>query len=120
MSVPRTFADLRILVVDDDSNSVDIMQKLIKFYGATVYAAVNGADGLEKARAHQPDFIISDLSMPVLDGWQMIKALKEDEQTAHIPIVALTAHAMVGDREKALAVGCHNYLSKPFAPQYVH
>ena len=102
-----------ILVVEDDPSSRDIAQMMLKHYGATVHVAENGLEGLEKARSVKPRFILSDLSMPVMDGWDMIIQLKSDKETSGIPIIALTAHAMVGDREKAMSVGCHNYLTKP-------
>lgn len=102
-----------ILIVDDDRKTLHFMKELIEFCGADVYTAENGQQGLEQVQVVQPDFIIADLSMPVMDGWQMIEQLKKDRSTAHIPIIALTAHAMVGDRERAIAAGCHNYLSKP-------
>ena len=105
-----------ILVVDDDPSSRDIARMMLMHYGATVHIAVNGKEGLEKASIVAPQFILSDLSMPVMDGWEMIIELKTDRNTAHIPIIALTAHAMVGDREKAIAVGCHNYMTKPLSP----
>ncbi len=114
------FNDWKILIVDDDPFGLNIMEILLKHYGATIYTALNGKLGLEAARLHHPDMIISDLSMPEMDGWQMIEALKADRATASIPIVALTAHAMVGDRERAIAAGCHNYLTKPVhAPTFI-
>jgi len=109
--------DWTILLVDDDQKSLEIMVELTTFFGATAHRAENGKAGLELARTVQPDFILTDLSMPVMDGWEMIKQLKNDPALAKIPIIALTAHAMVGDREKALAAGCHNYLSKPLRPE---
>ncbi len=105
-----------ILVVDDDPSSRDIARMMLMHYGATVHIATNGQEGLEIVSKVNPRFIISDLSMPVMDGWEMTKALKKNRATATIPIIALTAHAMVGDRENALAVGCHNYMTKPLSP----
>jgi len=106
-----------VVVVDDDPKSLEILFELTSFFGATVHKAVNGKDGLELVQTLYPDFVVADLSMPVMDGWQMIKRLKADPMTRPIPIIALTAHAMAGDREKALAAGCHNYLSKPLRPE---
>ncbi|MBX3061863.1 MAG: response regulator [Anaerolineae bacterium] len=105
-----------VLIVDDDPASLDIASIMLRHYGALVHTAVNGAAGLAKAQELLPRFILSDLSMPVMDGWEMIRRLKADPLTTSIPIIALTAHALMGDREKALLAGCHNYLSKPLTP----
>jgi two-component system response regulator len=78
-----------------------------------VYTASNGKEGLKVTQEVQPRFVISDLSMPVMDGWGFINAVKNDRRLAHTPVIALTAHAMIGDRERAIAVGFHNYLTKP-------
>jgi CheY-like chemotaxis protein len=75
--------------------------------------AVNGAEGVELAAAEKPDLILMDLSLPVMDGWEATRRLKGDEALKSIPIIALTAHAMQGDEEKARAAGCDNYLTKP-------
>jgi CheY-like chemotaxis protein len=105
-----------VLVVDDDPDSLNIVEALTTYYGANTHIAINGHQGLELARQLRPTIIITDLSMPVMDGWKMIEKLKNDRTTAEIPIIALTAHAMIGDRERAIAAGCHNYLSKPLMP----
>lgn len=112
----KVFHSLKILVVDDDPAGLELILTLLKHHGATSTGATNGAEGLAFARQLKPHFIISDLSMPVMNGWQMIKELKQDRETMEIPIIALTAHVMRGDREKAIAAGCHNYLSKPIDP----
>lgn len=105
-----------IVVVDDDPFSLDVARIILSHYGATVHTATNGQEGLERVRAVNPRFIISDISMPVMDGWEMVRRLKGDGRTANIPVIALTAHAMIGDRERAIAAGCHNYMSKPLTP----
>ncbi len=110
------FQNWDIVVVDDDPASLDIVSILMKHYGARVHSATNGQEGLDKATAVRPRLILSDMSMPVMDGWQMIARLKEQPETRHIPIIALTAHAMLGDRERIIAAGFHNYMSKPLAP----
>jgi CheY-like chemotaxis protein len=102
-----------IVVVDDEEDSLEVAEVILLEYGANVHTAINGADGLEVVRKVRPRFIISDLSMPVMDGWGFINALKADRGLADIPVIALTAHAMQGDRERALAAGFHNYLVKP-------
>ncbi|MCB9436737.1 MAG: response regulator [Anaerolineales bacterium] len=106
----------KVLVVDDEPDSLEVATRMLKFHGATVFNASNGADGLDSARRHKPDFILSDLSMPELDGWGMLYELKNDRATLEIPVFALTAHAMVGDRERAINAGFHNYLTKPLTP----
>lgn len=105
-----------VLIVDDDANSLDIAQLLLQHHGANVQTATNGQEGLDAIARTLPRFILTDISMPVMDGWGMIAALKADPRTASIPIIALTAHAMVSDRQRAIEAGCHNYLSKPLTP----
>lgn len=105
-----------MLVVDDDPMSLMVASMILKHHGANAHTATNGEEGLAMAKSLRPRFIISDLSMPVMDGWTMLGELKRDVATQNIPTIALTAHAMVGDREKAVAAGFHNYLSKPLTP----
>ncbi len=105
-----------VLVVDDEPDSLEVATRVLKHYGATVHSATNGREGLEAARQRRPRFIISDISMPVMDGWEMLYELKQDRATLEIPIIALTAHAMLGDRERGIAAGFHNYLTKPLTP----
>jgi len=102
-----------VLLIDDEEDSLELARYILEFYGATVTTAINGQEGLERSHAMHPDFIISDISMPQVDGWDFIKQLKADSTLAHIPVIALTAHALRGDRERAMAAGFHNYLTKP-------
>lgn len=104
---------LRILVVDDDEMNRDMLSRRLLRRGYEVGLAVNGEEAIEKARAWLPGLILMDLSMPVLDGYEATRRLKADEATREIPIIGLSAHAMVGDREKALAAGCDDYDTKP-------
>jgi CheY-like chemotaxis protein len=106
-----------VLVVDDELDSQEVAGRILRHYGAYVHTAFNGKFGLELAHNVRPRFIMSDLSMPVMDGWEMLNQLKQDEVTMDIPVVALTAHALNGDREKALAAGFDNYMSKPLTPK---
>jgi CheY-like chemotaxis protein len=115
-AVKKVVAGWVVLVIDDEMDSLEVAQRVLRFHGATVHTASNGSDGLELARTVQPTFILSDLSMPVMDGWELLSHLQEDPATAHIPVVALTAHAMQGDRERVLNVGFYNYLTKPLSP----
>jgi two-component system, cell cycle response regulator DivK len=105
-----------VVVVDDDPSSLDIAQMLLRHHGARVYTATNGQEGLDIIMKTYPRFVVTDISMPVMDGWGMIAALKSNSRTAIVPIIALTSHAMVSDRQRAMAAGCHNYMSKPLTP----
>jgi CheY-like chemotaxis protein len=102
-----------IVVIDDEEDSLLVAQVILDEYGASTHTASNGKEGLAVIRAVRPKFVISDLSMPVLDGWGLISEMLNDPALREIPAIALTAHAMVGDRERAIAVGFHNYLTKP-------
>ncbi len=102
----------KILVVEDvDINRDLIVQILEEEY--KVFGAANGREGIELAQRENPDLIIMDLSLPEIDGWEATKILKADESTKHIPIIALSAHAMSSDEDRAKLIGCDDYLSKP-------
>src|SRR5262249_42980282 len=103
----------KLLVVEDNEESRDGLTRHLRRKGYEVLAAVDGRQGLEAARSGAPDLVLMDMSLPVLDGWEATRQLKADPQTRHIPVIALTAHAMAGDREKALAAGCDEYDTKP-------
>ena len=109
-------ADKTLLVVDDELTNLDLILMLIDELEIPVrcVTARNGAEAIAAARALTPQLVLMDLMMPVLDGWEATRRLKADPLTAGIPIVAVTAQAMVGDRERALAAGCDDYLTKPF------
>lgn len=102
-----------IVVLDDEEDSLEVADIILNEYGANVHTASNGEEGLETVRQVKPRFVISDLSMPVMDGWGFISGMKADRELEEIPVIALTAHAMVGDRDRAVAAGFHNYLTKP-------
>jgi CheY-like chemotaxis protein len=108
---------LTIVVIDDEVDSQEVAATLLEMCGANVITADNGQEGLEVIRKTRPVFAISDLSMPVMSGWEMLHELKKDRVTLDIPVVALTAHAMTGDRERAIMAGFHNYLTKPLSPE---
>jgi two-component system cell cycle response regulator DivK len=103
----------RILLVEDNSQNRRLAQFLLTAQGYVVYEATTGPEALELARAHLPDLILMDLRLPGLDGYAVTRALKDDERTKQIPVIALTAFAMEGDREKALEAGCDDYITKP-------
>lgn len=102
-----------VVVVDDEDDSLLLAELMLTEYGATVYTAIDGKEGLDVISRVRPKFVLSDLSMPVLDGWGLINAMQDDVALKEIPVIALTAHAMMGDRERAVAAGFHNYLTKP-------
>ncbi len=103
----------RILLVEDQEMNRDMLSRRLKKRGYEVSIAVDGAEGVDKARSEIPDLILMDMSLPVMDGWEATRMLKGDEATRAIPVVALTAHAMSTDREKALEAGCDAYETKP-------
>ena len=102
-----------ILLVEDNEMNRDMLSRRLERRGYTVILAVDGQEGVERAAADQPDLVIMDMSLPVLDGWEATKALKAEASTAAIPVIALTAHAMAGDRERALDTGCDDFDTKP-------
>lgn len=106
-----------VVVIDDEEDSLMVAEIILTEYGANLFTASNGAMGLDVVRQVRPRFVISDVSMPVMDGWGFIHALRHDPELYEIPAIALTAHAMIGDRERAVEAGFHNYLSKPLTPE---
>ncbi|RMF78073.1 MAG: response regulator [Chloroflexi bacterium] len=116
-NVPRVLENWQVLVIDDEVDSIALMCTLLEMHGATVYTASNGEEGLRLIREHrsQLKFVITDLQMPKIDGWQLLREVMSDTSLSlyNIPIVALTAHAMVGDRERAVAAGFEYFLTKP-------
>ena len=103
----------KILIVEDDELNRDSLRRLLRRRGFEIVLAVDGEDGMATARSEAPDLILMDMSMPVLDGWEATRQLKAAPATRTIPIIALTAHAMTTDRDKALAAGCDDFDTKP-------
>ena len=103
----------KILVVEDNELNRDSLSRHLKRNGFEVIMAMDGAQGVALARADLPDVVLMDMSLPVLDGWEATRQLKADAHTRAIPVVALTAHAMAGDRQKAIEAGCDDYDTKP-------
>lgn len=103
----------RLLLVEDNEMNRDMLSRRLKKRGFEVQMAFDGKQGVEMARADLPDLILLDMSLPVMDGWEAARHLKDDDATKAIPIIALTAHAMAGDMEKALEAGCDDYDTKP-------
>ena len=104
---------LKVLLVEDNELNCDMLSRRLQRYGYNVVIASDGAEGVSKALSEKPHAILMDISLPVMDGWEATQQLKGNPQTCHIPVIALTAHAMAGDREKALAAGCDDYDTKP-------
>jgi CheY-like chemotaxis protein len=103
----------KILLVEDNEINRDMLLRRLERRGYQVVVALDGAQGVSMARSETPDLILMDMSLPVLDGWEATRQIKATIETATIPILALTAHAMTGDREKAIAAGCDDYDTKP-------
>ena len=103
----------RLLLVEDNEMNRDMLSRRLRRKGHEVEIAVNGQDGIDSAQSLAPDLILMDMSLPILDGWEATRRLKADPATASIPVIALTAHAMSDDRQKALDAGCDDYDTKP-------
>jgi len=111
-----TDAPKTVLLVEDNEDNRIIYATALRFAGYEVFEAITGTDGVRQAREQLPDLILMDISVPELDGWEATAILKADPATRHIPIIAVTAHALPGDEERSLAAGCDAYLAKPIAP----
>jgi CheY-like chemotaxis protein len=103
----------KILLVEDNEMNRDMLSRRLQRRGYEIAIAVDGAEGVAMASSENPDLILLDMSLPVLDGWEAARQLKAKPETKAIPIIALTAHAMAGDREKAIEAGCDDYDTKP-------
>ena len=103
----------RILIVEDDELNRDSLRRLLRRRGYEILLAVDGDEGVDVARAEAPNLILMDMRLPGIDGWEATRRLKGDDATRATPIIALTAHAMASDRDRALAAGCDDYDTKP-------
>ncbi len=103
----------RILVVEDNRDNLMLIVDMLRTLRYEVLTATDGQRGLEVARLEKPDLILMDLALPFMDGWTAAEQIKAMPELKHIPIIAVTAHAMIGDRERALRAGCDEYVSKP-------
>src|ERR1700687_270417 len=103
----------KILLVEDNEMNRDMLSRRLVRNGYEVVIAVDGQQGAEMALSERPDLILMDMSLPVIDGWEATRRIKADDATRRIPVIALTAHAMAGDREKAMEAGCDDYDTKP-------
>ncbi len=104
---------MKILYVEDNDDNIYMLERRLKRVGFTVVIARDGAEGVALAKSEQPDLILMDLSLPVLDGWEATRQIKRDELTGKIPLIVLTANAMTGEREKAMEAGCDDFDTKP-------
>ena len=104
---------VKILLVEDNEMNRDMLSRRLERRGYEVIVAVDGEEGVARAKADAPDLVLMDLSLPGIDGWEATRQLKATDESRSIPVLALTAHAMAGDREKALEVGCDDFDTKP-------
>ena len=104
---------MKILYVEDNEDNADILKRRLGRLGFEILIATDGAEGVAMAGETKPDLILMDLSLPVMDGWEAAGRIKAAPETRHIPVIALTSHAMTGEREKALAAGCDDFDTKP-------
>jgi len=103
----------KLLLVEDNEMNRDMLSRRLIRRGYEVAIAVDGDQGLTMAQSEKPDLVLMDMSLPVIDGWEATRRIKSSEETRHLPVIGLTAHAMTGDREKALEAGCDDYDTKP-------
>lgn len=112
--ISQDIKEWRVLIVDDEPDNLNVARKVLSFGGAEVHIATNGIEGLAILQQIKPTFILLDLSMPEMDGWEMFNQARANYDLADVPIIALTAHAMTGDKEKIIAAGFNGYIPKPF------
>jgi CheY-like chemotaxis protein len=105
-----------VLLVEDNEDNRIIYATALRYAGYEVFEAITGTEGVQQARTHLPGLILMDISVPELDGWEATALLKADPSTKHIPVIAVTAHALPGDEERSLEAGCDGYLAKPIPP----
>lgn len=112
-------ANKTVLLVEDNEDNLIVYRTILDHVGYRVIEARDGEEGVARAKADKPDLILMDVSLPKMDGWEATRRIKADDDTRQIPIIAVTAHALDDDREKATQVGCDGYLAKPVAPRRV-
>lgn len=103
----------KILIVEDNEMNRDMLSRRLERRGFEIVMAIDGAEGVAMSKTESPDLILMDMSLPIMNGWEATRAIRADEATAAIPVIALTAHSMPGDREKAMEAGCDDYDTKP-------
>jgi len=112
--ISQNMNEWKVLIVDDEADNLKVAQKILSYNGAEVHIARNGLEGLAALDVFLPTFILLDLSMPEMDGWEMLSRLRRNADVSHLPVIALTAHAMSGDRERVMQAGFNGYIAKPF------
>ena len=105
-----------VLLVEDNEDNRIIYATALRFAGYEVLEAITGTEGVHRTRTQQPDLVLMDISVPELDGWEATAIIKADPSTRHIPVIAVTAHALPGDQERSMEAGCDGYLAKPIPP----
>lgn len=108
-----------VLLVEDNEDNRIVFATILRHFGYEVIEAEDGENGLRLARSHHPDLVLMDISIPVIDGWEATRALKDGADTADIPVIAVTAHALAEDRARARAIGFDGFLAKPVPPRLV-
>ncbi len=103
----------KVLIVEDNEMNRDMLSRRLERRGFDVVIAIDGAQGVAMSKTELPDLVLMDMSLPVMNGWEATRAIKADPTTQHMPVIALTAHSMPGDREKAMEAGCNDYDTKP-------
>ncbi len=103
----------KVLIVEDNEMNRDMLSRRLERRGFTVVIAIDGAEGVAMSKTEHPDIILMDMSLPVMNGWEATRLIRATPETATIPVIALTAHSMAGDREKAMEAGCNDYDTKP-------
>ena len=103
----------KVLIVEDNEMNRDMLSRRLERRGFSVAIAIDGAQGVTMSKTELPDIVLMDMSLPVMNGWEATRAIKADPTTQHMPVIALTAHSMAGDREKAMEAGCDDYDTKP-------
>ena len=109
----QNISSWQVLLIDDEPDNLEVVAESLEFYGIAVETATNGQLGLEKLETFAPTLILLDLSMPVMDGWQTLRRIKSSPQMQAAPVIALSAHAIIGDEERALNAGFDGYMTKP-------
>ena len=119
LSLDKELRDIAILVADDEPDNLATLNMAIEYLGGTCHCASNGLEVMALLDAITPNLILLDLSMPLMDGWETLKAIRSRPELDYVPVIALTAHAMTGDREKVLAANFTGYIAKPFRPSEI-
>jgi two-component system, cell cycle response regulator DivK len=112
---PENLAEWKVLIVDDQKDNLAVAEMVFHFHKAEVRVAHNGVEGMAMLKDYSPTLILLDLSMPEMSGWEMFKELRANESTMHVPVIALTAHAMAGDEQRVKEAGFDGYIAKPFS-----